>query len=220
MFTGLIETTGTLTAACDRGTGRALSIRAPDVAPHLRPGDSIAVDGCCLTVEAHTHDSFQTFASPETRSRTTLGRRPPGARVNIERPVAVGTPLGGHLVTGHVDAMGVIARLEPQGDGWLLEVLFPPELAPFIVEKGSVAVDGISLTCFAVTRDRFRVAVIPETHRRTTLGDRRPGDAVNLEADLIGKYVARQLALRQPGGVSEDLLRRAGFIAGEGAGTA
>jgi riboflavin synthase len=215
MFTGLIESTGTVASVRGRGEGKALSICAPGFSAGLRVGESVAVDGCCLTVEVTEGETFQLFASPETLSRTTLGQRLLGAEVNLERSLALGDRLGGHLVTGHIDALGSIARFDSLGESWLLEVSFPSGLAPFLVEKGSVAVDGISLTTFGVTTDRFRVAVIPETYAKTTLHARRAGDAVNLESDLIGKYVARQAALRQTGDVSritEDLLRRAGFV--------
>lgn len=217
MFTGLIEAVGLIEAATPRAGGLALAIRCPALAAGAQRGESIAVDGCCLTVEAATAEGFNFFASPETLARTALTAKAPGQGVNLERSLRLGDRLGGHLVTGHVDAQGRIERYEPAGDAWTLTVAFPPALAPLLVEKGSVAVDGISLTCFDVTGDRFRVAVIPETHGRTTLRERRPGDPVNLEADLLGKYVARCLALRQDGQsspVTEDLLQRAGFLAG------
>jgi riboflavin synthase len=212
MFTGLIETMGTLASRTTRGEGQALIIEAPSITPSLSVGESVAVDGCCLTVVQPGSTDFEVFASPETLSRATLADKPLGAEVNLERALALGDRLGGHLVTGHVDARGTVERYEPTGESWTLTVSFPPELAPLLVEKGSIAIDGISLTTFGVTGDRFCVAVIPETHAQTTLSARRAGDAVNLEGDLIGKYIARHLALTgAQTGLTEEMLLRAGF---------
>ncbi|MBN1476257.1 riboflavin synthase [Candidatus Sumerlaeota bacterium] len=217
MFTGLIEAIGTLASRTGRGEGQALIIEAPSIAPSLSAGESVAVDGCCLTVVRPGTDDFEVFASPETLSRATLADRPLGAEVNLERALALGDRLGGHLVTGHVDARGTVERYKPAGESWTLTVSFPPDLAHLVVEKGSIAVDGISLTTFDVAGDRFSVAVIPETHTRTTLHLRRAGDAVNLECDLIGKYVARHLALAgAQTGLTEEMLLRAGFQGGRG----
>lgn len=216
MFTGLIETTGTLAATHERSEGRTSVIRAPEVAPELTLGESIAVDGCCLTVERVSGEAFEVFASPETLGRTTLAEKRPGSCVNLERSLALGDRLGGHLVTGHVDAMGVIESYESLGQSWRLVVRFPEEMAPLVVEKGSIAVNGISLTTFEVNDETFTVAIIPETHERTTLHLYARGDRVNLEADLIGKYVARMISHRidtPSGRISEELLRQAGFMA-------
>jgi riboflavin synthase len=215
MFTGLIRHLAKVSATAPRGEGRVFTFEAPSLAAELAVGDSIAVDGCCLSVESVENGAFTVFASPETLARTTLRARRAGDAVNLERPLALGDRLDGHLVTGHVDGLGEITRWEPLGESWILQVRFPAELAPFFVEKGSVAVDGISLTTFDVTDDSFTVAVIPETRRCTNLSDRSTGDRVNLETDLIGKYVARQASLRtanQSGRVTEELLVRAGFL--------
>lgn len=216
MFTGLTEAMGTVVAAVSRGGGLALRIECEPLAPELSVGESVAVDGCCLTVETSDSEGFDLFASPETLAKTTLGERVPSSVVNLERALALGDRLGGHLVTGHIDGLGAIERIDPLGEAWRITVRFPENLAPLLVERGSIAVDGISLTTFDVTDDAFTVAIIPETWRKTTLQQRRPGDRVHLEADLIGKYVARQLALRQSApqrGITEEDLRRAGFIA-------
>ncbi len=216
MFTGLIERTGVIAAVADRAEGRVITIEAPDLARDLARGESVAVDGCCLTVESRRGDGFEVFASPETISRSTLRARRAGNAVNLERSLTLGDRLGGHLVTGHVDAVGTIERLTPLGASWDLAVRFPAEIAPWVVEKGSIAIDGVSLTTFEVTGSTLRVALIPETVERTTLRGRRAGDEVNLEGDLIGKYVERQLALREGGAaspVTEELLQRAGFFA-------
>ena len=194
MFTGIIEAIGTVRELV-RGTGGArTSIAAGPLAEGLRVGDSIAVDGACLTASAITGDGFTCDLSDETLRHTTLGSLRTGSRVNLERPLRLGDRLGGHLVTGHVDVVGEIVSRPPQGDGEFWRFRFPREWAPLLVMKGSIAVDGISLTVADLTRDTFGAALIPHTLRHTTLGSKRAGDPVNLEADLLGKHVARLLA--------------------------
>jgi riboflavin synthase len=175
-------------------------------------GESIACDGVCLTVVESTSAAFRVQAAPETLRRSTLGGWGPGTRVNLERALKLGDRLGGHWVQGHVDAVGEVLEARPEGGSWVLGVSLPEALQPFFVEKGSVCLDGVSLTLTAVERDRFRVMLIPETQGATTLGAKRPGDRLNLEADLIGKYVARIIGLRAGGGgLTEAQVRAAGF---------
>ena len=215
MFTGIIEAIGTVREFSRHPHGARVRIAAPGIAAALRAGDSIAVDGACLTVTAVSGDVFACDLSAETLDRTTLGGLRPAMRVNLERPLRLGDRLGGHFVTGHVDAVGHIAGRVPQGDGELLQVAFPRGLSPLLVMKGSIAVDGISLTVAVLTQDAFGVALIPYTLEGTTLGGKRVGDAVNLEADLLGKYVARYLGDRPiplpAGGVTVSMLREHGF---------
>ena len=205
MFTGIIEAIGTV-RECRRKPGGAWAhIGAAPLAEGLRVGDSIAVDGACLTVTALKGDGFTCDLSAETLDRTTLGTLRAGSRVNLERPLCLGDRLGGHLVSGHVDAVGEVAGRTSQGDGEFWRFRFPQDLAPLLVMKGSIAVDGISLTIAELSRDTFGVALIPHTLHHTTLGGKRAGDPVNLEADLLGKHVARLLALPagfHPGGGS------------------
>ena len=196
MFTGIIEAIGTIRGYSPRADGARALIGAGPLTEGLRVGDSIAVDGACLTVTALKGDGFTCDLSAETLARTTLRTLRVGARVNLERPLRLGDRLGGHLVTGHVDAVGQIADRVPQGDGEFMRFRFPPGLAPLLVMKGSIAVDGISLTVAELERDTLGVALIPHTLHHTTLGGKRVGDPVNLEADLLGKHVARLLAGR------------------------
>lgn len=189
MFTGIVEELGQIERF---GSGR-LRIRAAEVLTDIHLGDSIAVNGCCLTVVDHARDSgvggwWEADVSDETVARTNLATAAVGDTVNLERPVTLGTRLGGHLVQGHVDAVGEV--VDPVPD---LRVRVPRHLRGYLVEKGSVTVDGVSLTVVDVLDDGFTVAIIPHTATVTTLGSRRPGDPVNLEADVIAKYVERLL---------------------------
>ena len=193
MFTGLVETTGTVVAlAPSAGGGARLAVRSPLYAG-CAVGDSVAHNGCCLTVAALDGDlaSFDLLA--ETLRCTNLGDLRPGARVNLERSLLPATRLGGHFVTGHVDAAGAVRRLEPRGDDHLLEVDAPPGLLRLVAPKGCLAVDGVSLTVGEVGPGGFTAWLIPHTLAATNLGDRRPGDRVNLEADLLARYAARLL---------------------------
>jgi riboflavin synthase len=199
MFTGIIEAIGTVRECTRKPGGAWVHIGAGPLVEGLRVGDSIAVDGACLTVTAVKGDGFTSDLSAETLDRTTLGRLRAGSRVNLERPLRLGDRLGGHLVTGHVDAIGEIAGRTLQGDGEFWRFRFPQDLAPLLVMKGSIAVDGISLTVAELSRDTFGVALIPHTLHHTALGGKGVGDPVNLEADLLGKHVARLLALRAGG---------------------
>ncbi len=194
MFTGIIESVGTVRALVRQPSGARLTVAATTIAESARLGDSLAVDGACLTVAALAGDAVVCDLSAETLSRTTLGALRVGARVNLERPLRLGDRVGGHLVSGHVDALGHLVSRVPEGEGAVYRIRFPETLAPFLVPKGSVAVDGISLTVAALAGSHFDVAVIPYTLRATTLAEKRVGAPLNLEADLIGKYVARLAA--------------------------
>ncbi|HEY0882466.1 MAG TPA: riboflavin synthase [Archangium sp.] len=172
-------------------------------------GESIACDGVCLTVVEFSGQRFKVQAAPETLRRTTLGSWAPGTKVNLERALRMGDRLGGHWVQGHVDGVGTVLEARPEGGSWWMSFSLPAELAPFFVEKGSVCIDGVSLTLTVVGADRFSVMLIPETQQRTSLGWKQPGHKVNLEADIIGKYVARMMGGR--GGLTIEQLRAAGL---------
>ena len=177
----------------ERGPGRlALTLRAPYRG--LAPGDSIAVNGACLTVVAAADDWFRVDVIVTTRGRTALETVSPGARVNLERPLAVGDPLGGHFVQGHVDGLGDVVAVRDEQDARLLDVRLPPDVAELSIPHGSIALDGVSLTINAIPApDTVQVALIPFTLEHTTLGERRPGDRVQVEGDMLGKYVRRLL---------------------------
>ena len=215
MFTGIIEAIGTVRQLTRHSTGARVEIAAAPIAQATRPGDSLAVEGACLTVTAVAGTAMACDLSAETLARTTLGALRVGTRVNLERPLRLGDRVGGHLVSGHVDAVGQLVGRIPQGDGAVYRIRFPVSLAPFLVPKGSVAVDGISLTVAALTSERFDVAVIPYTLRGTTLAEKRVGARLNLEADLVGKYVTHLAAGRTmaPGAseVTWTLLKEHGF---------
>jgi riboflavin synthase len=188
MFTGLIETLGTVGSTQVQQDGRELVIVEPGLASELRLGESVAINGVCLTVIEVRADAFVFQAGPETLSRTNLGLLRPGDRVNLERSLRVGDRLGGHWVQGHVDAVGSVAQRRSQGEWETVWFACPPALTTQMVPKGSIAVDGVSLTLVEVETDRFSVALIPFTLQHTTLGFRRAGDHVNLETDILGKY--------------------------------
>ncbi len=215
VFTGIIEAVGTVREFARKPSGARIHVQAGALAEDLRLGESIAVDGACLTVTTVKGDGFRCDLSAETLHRTTLGMLRVGSGVNLERPLRLDDRLGGHLVTGHVDAVGEVAGRVPQGDGEFWRFRFPQELAPLLVMKGSIAVDGISLTVAELSPDTFGVALIPHTLRHTTLGSKHPGSLVNLEADLLGKHVARLLAGRLnaigQGGLTVAFLEEHGF---------
>jgi riboflavin synthase len=189
MFTGLVEALGVVRRLETEGDGRRLVVSEPAIAPQLTLGESVAVNGCCLTVVGVEGDAFSFQAGPETLRRTNLGELRLGDRVNLERSLRAGDRLGGHLVQGHIDDLGRIVSRAPQGEWDLVWFRCPEALAAQMVSKGSVAVDGVSLTVVDVTRDGFSVALIPHTLAATTLGLKRPGDSVNLETDILAKYV-------------------------------
>jgi riboflavin synthase len=200
MFTGLVEALGTVRAVAGDGEGgRHLTIDEPTIAPRVTLGESIAVNGACLTVVEHDSAAFRFQAGPETLRRTNLGELKEGDCVNLERSLRVGDPLGGHLVQGHVDGIGQIARRERQGDWEVIWFRCPPELAAQLVTKGSVAVDGVSLTVVDVAPDGFSVALIPHTLAVTTLGFKQAGAAVNLETDVLAKYIWKYMDMMKAG---------------------
>jgi riboflavin synthase len=201
MFTGLVEGLGSVVAVEQRGPGVDLTIRPPADLPErdfARIGDSVAINGCCLTIVRITDQGWVFQAGAETLSRTNLGRLAPGARVNLERPLRPGDRLGGHFVQGHVDGLGIVSRIDRDGEWTVMWFHVPPPLARQMVSKGSVTVDGISLTLVEVAPDRFSIALIPHTLAVTTLGNRAPGDPVNIETDILGKYVEKLLAPGRP----------------------
>lgn len=193
MFTGLIEELGTLMRIEPRPAGRRLRVRAPKVAADARVGDSIALNGCCLTVIERDGDGFAVEAVPETLERTTLGEWQEGEPVNLERALRFDQRLGGHLVQGHVDGVGVVRSVVLEGEGQRITVEIPAALARFVAEKGSLAVDGVSLTVARAHGSACEIALIPHTLAHTTAGGYGPGRRVNLEVDLIARYLARWL---------------------------
>jgi riboflavin synthase len=196
MFTGIIEELGSVRSIEERGENARIVIAARVVTEGTNHGDSIAVNGVCLTALDIRDDSFAADVSRETLQRSTLGSLEPGAPVNLERAVTPQTRLGGHMVQGHVDARGTFVSVEDHGESWTVRFTFPPEIARYLVFKGSVAVEGISLTVANLADDYFEVAFIPKTWEVTNLSHLKPGDGVNLEVDVIGKYVERLLAFR------------------------
>jgi riboflavin synthase len=198
VFTGIVEELGTV-AGVERGAGGArLQVRCARILEGTRIGDSVSVNGCCLTVTELPGDGFAADLMGETLERTGLGDLVPGDTVNLERALPADGRLGGHLVQGHVDGVGEVLAVEPHPDWTVMTFRLPAGLAPFVVEKGSVAVDGTSLTVMGVTDRTFTVGLIPHTLDATVLGRRRAGDRVNLEADVVAKYVARLLASGTP----------------------
>jgi riboflavin synthase len=195
MFTGIIEELGHVRSVEQRGDNARILIEARLVTEDIHEGDSVAVNGVCLTALNVEKDSFAADVSRETLDRSTLGRLRPGAPVNLERSVTPATRLGGHLVQGHVDARGKFLSATDRGGSWTVRVAYPPEIARYLVFKGSVAVEGISLTIAELTDEYFEIAIIPKTWEVTNFSHLRPGDAVNLEVDVIAKYVERLLSL-------------------------
>jgi riboflavin synthase len=206
MFTGLVTDLGTVERI---NAGPVTDLWVGSSFADFQLGESIACDGVCLTVVEFRGRSFRVQAAPETLRRSTLGKWTVGTRVNLERALRMGDRLGGHWVQGHVDGVAVVLETRPEGGSWVMGFSLPPELAPFFVEKGSVCIDGVSLTLTTVGADRFQVMLIPETQQRTSLGKKKPGESVNLEADIIGKYVARMMGGR--GGLTMDQLKAAGL---------
>ena len=216
MFTGIVEEIGTIKRTETRPGGLRMDVEASLVLEGTVPGDSISVSGVCLTVEKVTKNSFTAFLSSETLTMSTLSAAGSGFRVNLERALALGDRLGGHLVSGHVEAKGQILDLKKDGEGYALAITCPPEFAPYIVSKGSVSVDGVSLTIVEGKDLVFTVSIIPETFEKTTFRLKTPGNFVNLEPDLILKYVMsvfRNLtADKNTGSLTIDTLRDSGFI--------
>jgi len=200
MFTGIIEHTGTIEALDLKDDGGRVTIHAPTVTPSLAVSNSIAVNGCCLTIVDLHNGRLSADLSGETIRKTSFGAKggelKKGTRVNLEQPLTAGKEFGGHFVLGHVDTVGRVAHLTPEGENWWFGVQVPTEFVRYIVPKGSITIDGISLTVARWQDNIAEVAVIPYTYENTNIRDRKPGDAVNLEGDVLGKYVDRYLEAR------------------------
>lgn len=210
MFTGLVETTGTVASVLNTGNGIRLSVK-PASPFDLQAGDSISVNGVCLTVTKHDAEiSFD--VSPETLKSTNLGELRVSGKVNLERALRLSDRLGGHIVTGHVDGIGVIKDKRQTGEYTFYTFDVPSEILKYIVKKGSITVDGISLTVVDLDTSSFRVAIIPHTLTATNLGDKGAGERVNLEADIIGKYVEKLLGKKKTDAGLMDLLKEEGFV--------
>jgi riboflavin synthase len=200
MFTGIVEELGTVESLEDLssagGDAARVTIRGPVVTGDAGAGDSISVNGVCLTVATHDGETFTADVMQETLAKSSLGALEPGSRVNLERAVTPATRLGGHIVQGHVDGTGTVVRRTPSEHWEVVEISLPSDLSRYLVPKGSITVDGISLTVVDVDAETFTVSLIPETLARTTLGSRREGEVVNLEVDVIAKYVEKMVADR------------------------
>ncbi|HUT75397.1 MAG TPA: riboflavin synthase [Armatimonadota bacterium] len=196
MFTGIITEIGVVGSVSRQAQGLNITIRAPQTAPRLRPGDSVAVSGVCLTAERIEGAAFVASVMAETAAKTTLGALRPGARVNLELPLTLSDFVGGHLVAGHVDGVGSVTAREEKGDSVLLSILAPRAVQPYLAPRGSVAVDGVSLTIAEAAAASFTVSLVRHTLENTTLGDLRPGAEVNLEGDLLARYLERLLQAR------------------------
>ncbi len=194
MFTGIVRELGVLAEAEDAGGGRALVVRAPGTAARASVGDSVAINGCCLTATRIESGDITFHAVPETIGRSTLGSIEPGEQVNVEPAIRAGDELGGHYVQGHVDAVGRIRPVEAEGEGFRVFIEAPDDVLRYCVERGSITVDGVSLTVAELAADAFAVALVPHTLAATTLAALRPGQLVNLEADVLAKYVERLIA--------------------------
>jgi riboflavin synthase len=199
MFTGIIRERGRVAHAEGDSGARRFRIEAPATASALSVGDSVAVDGCCLTATEVADGHFAVTAVPETIGRTTLGALAPGHEVNLETATRAGEPLGGHYVQGHVDGVGRVESIEPEEEGVRMRISAPAELLRYGVEKGSIAVGGVSLTIAALSDGAFEVALVPHTLEQTTLGRAQPGDSLNIEVDILAKYVEK---LVHPGTIS------------------
>ena len=196
MFTGIVREVGRVVGVEGHTEGRTLVVEAPATGPATAVGDSVAIGGVCLTAEAVDAGRIRFHAVAETLRRTSLGRLVEGSEVNVEPALRAGEPLGGHYVQGHVDGLGAIGSVEAEGDGLRVVVEAPPEILRYCVEKGSITVDGVSLTVAELLEDAFAVALVPHTLEATTLRDLAPGQPVNLEADVLAKYVERLVAPR------------------------
>lgn len=194
MFTGIIEHLGTIESLSLEANGGRLTVHAPGLASRLAISGSVAVNGCCLTVVASDKKTFSADLSAETLNKTTFPFLKKGDCVNLEQPLTAGKELGGHFVLGHVDGTGTVEAMEPEGDGWRYSVRVPPEIAKYVVSKGSITIDGVSLTVAQWESNVAEIAVIPFTCEHTNIRDRHPGDAVNLEADILAKFVEKRMS--------------------------
>lgn len=189
MFSGIIEELGRVRSITPVGEAMRLRVTATEVAQGVKVSDSVAVNGVCLTVTNVSPDTVSFDVIPETLSKTSLGQLGPGSPVNLERALRVGDRLGGHFVQGHVDATGEVINVYTEGEWYMITVRAPEEVRPYLIPHGSISMDGVSLTVARLSGDEFSVALIPHTLKLTNLGDKKPGDLVNLEGDMIGKYV-------------------------------
>jgi riboflavin synthase len=196
VFTGIVRERGRVVSLAGGDEGLHIEIEAPETAALTAIGDSVDVAGCCLTATAVNNGRFSVTAIPESLVRTTLGALAEGDEVNLETPLRAGEPLGGHFVQGHVDGVGRVAAADAEGDSRRVWIEAPPEILRYCVEKGSIAVDGVALTITALRDDAFEVALVPHTLAVTTLSDLQPGDRVNLEVDVLAKYVERLVGRR------------------------
>jgi riboflavin synthase len=197
MFTGIIEQLGTISRLESNSTGGKLTVHGPSLARHLTVSASVAVNGCCLTVVHRDDETFSADLSGETVSKTSFAALKTGTTVNLEQPLTAGEEFGGHFVLGHVDGVGRVLHLAPEGDSWIYGVEVPPGLGRYIVSKGSITIDGISLTIANWHNRIAEIAVIPYTYAHTNIRDRVAGDPVNLEVDILGKYIERALRQRE-----------------------
>jgi riboflavin synthase len=211
MFTGIVEELGTVMALRPEGNAARLAVQAEVVREDLRIGDSLAVNGVCLTVERIEPAQLWASMMPETLQRTTLASLSRGEKVNLERALRLDSRLGGHLVLGHVDGIGRVQDIAGAGEERVLTISLPAELARFVAPKGSIAIDGVSLTVVNAGADHFSVSLIRHTISLTTFSLRRVGDRVNLEVDTLARYIARLLEYGQPGGLTMDRLRELGY---------
>ena len=213
MFTGLVSELGQVQELKKEKNSYYLTVRAPKTAPHLSLGASIAVNGTCLTVVKQTTDSFTADVMPETVRHTVIGQLAKGERVNLEQTLRLQDGLDGHLVTGHVEGVGIISTIRMEGIAQVVTIKTPAALLRYIVPKGSIAIDGISLTVTEVTSTGFNISLIPHTVKETTLGLKKTGDSVNLETDILAKYVERMLDSRSaPTSLTKKTLFENGFI--------
>ncbi|MDY4921022.1 MAG: riboflavin synthase [Phascolarctobacterium sp.] len=218
MFTGLVAELGTVQRLARQGNSYHLTVSARKVMENLKIGDSVAVNGACLTVVRMDNDGFTADVMPETVRLTNIGSLHSGDKVNLERTLRLMDGLDGHIVSGHVEGLGTISAQRPEGIATIVTIATPPELLKYIIKKGSIAIDGISLTVIEVTETSFSVSLIPHTAKETTLGFKKVGDSVNLETDIIGKYVERMLtwqgtpAAKEQGALDKKMLMENGFF--------
>jgi riboflavin synthase len=205
MFTGIIEEVGTVRALRKSAGGAVILIAAQRINDGVKVGDSVAVQGVCLTIVKVSASEMEADVSLETLNRSALGSLQPGDRLNLERALMPTGRLGGHMVQGHVDGVGTWDRLEPEGDGWRAHLRVPAEVARYVVDKGSIAINGVSLTVASLNGSAISVALIPHTIEQTTFKDLQPGDRVNLEADIIGKYVYKYMHPEEGNGEEDDI---------------
>lgn len=211
MFTGIVEDVGVIVSLSPLRGGAEIAVATNLPLETIAPGDSVAVSGVCLTVTSKGPGTFSADVSKETLSKTTLGGARPGAKVNIERSLTLSGRLGGHIVYGHVDGTGTIREIRPLGEARVFHIHADPSIMKFMVYKGAVTVDGVSLTVGDVLRDGFDLTLIPATLERTTLGGSRPGTRVNIETDIVGKYVIKRLEGGARDGITQDFLKQHGY---------